>query len=294
MLIFKFCYSQYSSLSNNQNYFKKLIYFMLTNFLTYEFMQRAFLAGTLLAIAAPIIGIFMVVRRYSAISDTLSHVALVGVAFGLISGQSPLLVSILVASLAGVLIEIVRENKRIYGESVLVLVMSASLALVSILLSFRGGFGVSLSSFLFGSISTVSSSDIWAAGGILALVLGSVFWLYKPMLKTVFDENLAKISGTNTVFIRLWLVFLASLVVSSGIQIVGGLLVSSLVVIPVITALQYSLGFKNSLFLSVVFSVLSVWLGLILAYYQNLPSGGSIVVVSISFFVLSFLANWKK
>jgi zinc transport system permease protein len=75
---------------------------------------------------------------------------------------------------------------------------------------------------------------------------------------------------------------------------VGGLLVSSLVVIPVITALQYSLGFKNSLFLSVVFSVLSVWLGLILAYYQNLPSGGSIVVVSISFFVLSFLANWKK
>lgn len=267
---------------------------MITDFLAYEFIQRAFLVGTLLAIAAPIIGIFMVVRRYSAISDTLSHVALVGIATGLLIGQSPLFVSILVASLVGILIEIIRENKKIYGESVLVLVMSASLAIVSILLSFRGGFGVSLSSFLFGSISTVSIVNIWVAVAILALVLGSTLLLYKDMLRTVFDENLAKITGTNTVFIRLWLVFLASLVVSSGIQIVGGLLVSSLIVIPVITALQYSLGFKNSLLLSIVFSLLSVWLGLFLAYFQNLPSGGSIVIVSISFFVLSFLVNLKK
>lgn len=266
----------------------------MTNFLTYEFIQRAFLAGTLLAIVAPVIGIFMVVSRYSAISDTLSHVALVGVAVGLLSGQSPLLVGILVTSLAGILIEIIRQNKKIYRESILVLVMSGSLAVVSILLSLGGGFGVSLNSFLFGSISTISVIDLWSAFGILVLVLGSVWGFYKDMLKTVFDQNLAKISGTNTAFIRLWLVFLASLVVSSGIQIVGGLLVSSLVVIPVITALQYSLGFRNSLFLSVCFSVLSVWLGLVLAYYQDLPSGGSIVIINIGFFVLSYLVNLKK
>ena len=266
----------------------------MLEFLSYGFIQRAFLAGTLLAITAPVIGIFMVVRRYSAISDTLSHVALVGVATGLLLDQSPLIFSILVASLAGVLVEIFRQNKKLYGESVLVLVMSASLAIVSIMLTFSGGFGVTLSSFLFGSISTVSVTDIWWSVGILVLVLGSVLVFYKPMLRTVFDQNLAKISGTNTIFIRFWLVFLASLVVASGIQIVGGLLVGSLVVIPVITALQYSLGFKNTLFWGVCFSVISVWLGLILAYYQNLPSGGSIVAVNISFFVLSFLINLKK
>ena len=260
----------------------------------YEFFQRALFAGLLVAILSPLIGMFVVVRRYSALSDTLSHVALVGVAIGLITSFSPIFLGIIFSVIAGILIELLRGYKKVYTESALMLFLSGSVAVVSILISSFGGFKVSLSSFLFGSISTISNTDLYWIGGIFVVVSLLIGIFYKGFLQLSFSEDLAKISGVNVFWLRLLITVLASMVVAIGIQVVGGLLIGSLMVIPVITALQYRFGFQISHFLSVIFSVVALIIGFLVAFYFNVPTGGAIVLTNIALFIVSLGLNWRK
>jgi len=262
--------------------------------LQYQFFQRALFAGILVAILSPLIGMYVVVRRYSALSDSLSHVALVGVAIGLITSFSPIFLGIVFSVIAGILIELLRSYKKVYTEAALMLFLSGSIAVVSILISVFGGFRVSLSSFLFGSISTVTNNDLYWILGIFSLVIIIVAGFYNSFLQLSFSEDLAKISGVNVFWLRLLITVLASMVVAIGIQIVGGLLVGSLMVIPVITSLQYKLGFKASHMLAVVISVFALFVGFFAAYYLNIPTGGAIVITNITFFLISLVFNWRK
>lgn len=260
----------------------------------YEFFQRALFAGLLVSIISPLIGMFMVVRRYSALSDTLSHVALVGVAIGLITSFSPIFLGIVVAVIAGILIELLRSYKKVYTESALMLFLSGSIAVVSILISSFGGFKVSLSSFLFGSISTVTNSDLYWIVAIFAIVSLLITIFYQDFLQLSFSEDLAKISGVNVFWLRLLITVLASMVVAVGIQVVGGLLIGSLMVIPVITSLQYKLGFQLSHLLAVIFSVVALFIGFLAAFYFNIPTGGAIVLTNITLFIISLGINFRK
>lgn len=262
--------------------------------LQYQFFQKALLAGLLVAILSPLIGMYVVVRRYSALSDTLSHVALVGVAVGLITSVSPIFLGIVFSVIAGVLIELLRSYKKVYTESALMLFLSGSIAVVSILISSFGGFRVSLSSFLFGSITTVTDTDLYWILGIFCLVIIMVSWFYKGFLQLSFSEDLAKISGVNVFWLRLLITVLASMVVAIGIQIVGGLLIGSLMVIPVITSLQYKLGFRASHILAVAISVVALFVGFLAAFYYDIPTGGAIVLTNITFFVISLGINWRR
>jgi zinc transport system permease protein len=259
----------------------------------YDFMVRAFEAGIAIGIAAPLVGMFLVVRRYSLMADTLAHVSLAGVAIGLLLAINPIFSAIGLSLVAAGGIESLRNSKRIFGESVLALFLSGSLAVAVVILSIAKGFNANLFSYLFGSISTVSPSDLWITGVLAVVVLLDVFLLYKELFFVSFDEELAAASGLPVRRLNLAMVMLAALTVSLSIRIVGVLLIGALMVIPVISAMQYGKGFRTTLILSVIFSLISVIVGLFASYYLDLASGGAIVLVALFIFIVS-LAFTKR
>ncbi|OIO30295.1 metal ABC transporter permease [Candidatus Nomurabacteria bacterium CG1_02_43_90] len=255
----------------------------------YDFMVRAFEAGVAIGIVAPIIGMFLVVRRYSLLADTLAHVSFAGVAIGIFLSINPILSAIVLSVVAAFGIESLRNSGRIFGESVLALFLSGSLAVAVIILSLAKGFNANLFSYLFGSISTVSLSDLWVTLGLAVVVFLGVIIFYKELFFASFDPELAEASGLPVKRLNIMIVVLAAIAIALSIRIVGVLLIGALMVIPVVSAMQYGKGFRTTLMLSVFFSLLSVILGLFASYYFNLASGGAIVVIALIFFIASLL-----
>jgi len=260
----------------------------------YDFMLRAFVAGVAIAIIAPVIGQFLVVRRYALIADTLAHISLLGVAIGLLLGLNPILTAIVVSVLSAFGLEFLRSQKRLSGDTVLALTISGSLALAVVIIGMIKSTKVDFFSFLFGSITTVTATDLWVVLILGALILGIVFWFYKPLFAISFDEELAQTDGINVRAINLLLIILSAATVSIAMRIVGILLVSALMVIPVLTAFQFGKGFKKTMALAVGFSLLSVIVGLLSSFYLDLSSGGTIVIVAMMLFAGSLAVNSKK
>ncbi len=260
----------------------------------YDFMLRAFGAGLLIAVLAPVIGTFLVVRRYSLLADTLSHVSLVGVATGLLLNFNPVLGAVSAASLAAIGMEKLRERTKILSEAILALFLSGSLALALIILSFSTGLNAGIFSYLFGSIATVTAADIriMAIAGII--VLTATLSLFKQFFLISHDEEYATVSGLPVKILNLILMLLAAVTVSLSMRIVGVLLVGALMVIPVLTAMQSGKGFTRTLLLAVGYSLLSVAGGLFAAFYLNLPSGAAIVALALLLFGASLLSFRKR
>ncbi|KKT82064.1 MAG: metal ABC transporter permease [Candidatus Yonathbacteria bacterium RBG_16_43_6] len=259
----------------------------------YSFMVRAFEAGIAIAVIAPLIGMFLVVRRYSLLADTLAHTSLAGVAIGLLFRINPVLSAIILSVVASLGIEQLRASRRVFSESVLALFLSGSLALAVVILSLAKGFNASLFGYLFGSISTVSQTDVWIIVALAVMVFLNVVLLYKELFFVSFDEELAQASGLPVRRLNFTIVLLAAITVALSIRIVGVLLIGALMVIPVISAVQYGRGFRATLILSVIFSLLSVLIGLFTSYYFNLASGGAIVLVALVIFLLSLAVSKK-
>jgi len=260
----------------------------------YDFMVRAFVAGLVIAVIAPAIGIFMVIRRYSLMADTLAHISLVGVAIGILTGGDPIITATATSVITAVGIEKLRLNRKIFGESVLALFLSASLAVASVLISMAKGQSLNILSYLFGSITTVAATELFFIVGLGVVVLGTLFLIYKELFFISFDEEMARAGGINTKIFNLILIILAALTVTLSMRIVGVLLIGALMVIPVITAMQFGRSFKKTLFLAIGFSLVSVISGLFISYYLDLASGGTIVVVALALFLLSLLFNRKN
>ncbi|MEK7157997.1 MAG: metal ABC transporter permease [Patescibacteria group bacterium] len=257
----------------------------------YDFMIRAFLAGILIALIAPTIGTFLVVRRYSLMSDTLAHVSLVGVAIGVLLGLHPVLTAAGVTVLAALAMERLRRDHELFGESILALFLSGSLAIASVLLSFAHGWNMNLLSLLFGSISTVQTADLWVMGVLGFAVLGSIILFYKEFFLISFNEELAEASGLNVRGLNMLLVMFAAVTVAIAMRIVGILLIGALMVIPVMTAMLYRRSFQVTMMLAVGFSLAAVLAGITVSYYADLVSGGTIVVIALLVFFVSLGFN---
>lgn len=257
--------------------------------LQYNFIIRGLEAGIVIAVIAPLIGIFLVLRRFSLIADTLSHVSLAGVAIGLILKINPLATAIAAALISSVAIEKLRFSQKIFGESALALFLSGSLAVAVILLSLSHGFNVNIFNYLFGSIVTVKQEDLSVILLLGAVVLVSVVLFYKELVFISFDEEAAKVSGIPVARINTLLIILSALTVSLSIPIVGVLLISALIVIPVVSALQFKTGFVKTILIAQTISVFSVIAGIVISFYFDLASGGTIVFITLVFFVLSYL-----
>lgn len=266
----------------------------MLNFLQYGFMVRGLEAGLLIAIIAPLIGIFLVLRRYSLIADTLAHVSLAGVAVGLLLHVNPLITAMVATVSSSVAIERLRLSKHLYGETALSLFLSGGLATAVVLISLANGFNVDLFSYLFGSIVTVKNTDINIILSLSAVVIGLLFLFYKELVYISFDEEAARVSGIPTTFINTVFIMLAATTVALAIPIVGVLLVSALAVIPVVTALQLKKSFVKTILWAEVFSIFSVLSGIILSFYFNISPGGTIVLITLAIFTLVLVSKKTK
>jgi zinc transport system permease protein len=255
----------------------------------YSFMVRAFLSGILIAIMASSLGLFVVVRRYSMLSDSLAHISLLGVACGFLFSVSTVWSAIVITLIFSWLIEYLRQNHNLYSDSILSIFLSGSLAISIIIVSLSNSFNSSLFDYLFGSIVAVADEDIYAIAifGSLCLILLANF--YKKLIFMSFDEESAKAAGINTKYLNYLLVSLTAITIGLSIKIVGALLIGALMVIPTVSAMQFRVGFFATGAIAISISVISVIVGLFASYYLSMPSGATIVVVALLFFVTSLL-----
>lgn len=260
----------------------------------YDFMIRAFIAGIIIALLAPSIGIFLVAKRYSMLTDTLSHVSLVGVALGLLVGINPIVTAIVVSALAALGMEKLRHSKKIFGEATLTLFLSGGLALSLIIFSLSHGLDVNIFTYLFGSIATVTLPDLRLMAICGAGTLVIIGFLFKRFFITAYDEELAQASGLPIKLLNFILMVLAAIAISVSMRIVGALLVGALMVIPVLAATQFGKSFHTTFGYSLVISLIAVISGLFASFYLDLPSGAAIVLASLLLFAFSLVLNKKS
>ncbi|TBL79915.1 metal ABC transporter permease [Paenibacillus thalictri] len=256
------------------------------------FFQRALLGGALIGLTAPLMGVFLVLRRLSMIGDTLAHVSIAGVALGFLLGVYPVAVGLLFALLASFAIERLRKAYRTYAELSIAIIMSGGVALATLLFTFGKGFNMNVMSYFFGSVYTLDSTDLWVVAGVACLVLVVVLTNFKEMFLLFFDEDAAGVSGLPLRGYNILITMLTALVISVSIKIVGALLVSSLLTIPVACSLIVSRSFKNTVVLAVIFSELCVLGGLIAAGVWNWAPGATVVLLLIAVLICTLVGKW--
>jgi zinc transport system permease protein len=273
---------------------------MIEAIFQYEFLQNAVFTGLLIGIVAPLLGVFIVVRRLSLIADALSHVTLAGIAASLLLekrligffGLNPLYMGMAFSVAGSLLIEKLRSVYKHYQELAIPIILSSGIGLSVIFISLADGFNTDLFSYLFGSVSAVSRSDLWTVLGITLVVLVTIFLLYKELFLLSFDEEHAVASGIKAKTIHFIFIVLVALVIAASMRIVGILLVSSLMTLPVAASIRIAKGFKQTIAFSVLFGELSVIIGLILSYYLDLAPGGTIVMLAVLILIMAIV--WKK
>ncbi len=266
----------------------------------HDFMQYALITGLLIGFLAPLIGSFVVIRRLSLIADTLSHFSLAGLAIGLyfihILGitfiRDPLYLGMLFAVIGSIIIEILRSYYKNYKEISMPIVISLGTALSALFISLSGGFSSSVYNYLFGSILTVGRTFTIIIIAVTAVIVTLTILFFRQMVIISFDEAYARLLGIRVNRFQLVTTIVLALVVSLSIETVGVLLVSSLMIIPVAAAMKVGKSFKNTLFIAIIFSEISVLLGLWLSFEVGLPSGATIVLFNI--LILLIVALSKK
>lgn len=251
----------------------------------YAFMQNAFFVSICISILCPCIGIFLVLRRYSMIGDTLSHASLAGITIGLLTNQSPILGAFLFTSICGALIEFLRSYFKKYTDLILTIVLALSVGTAITVIS-SGKLHANADSFLFGSILTVTEFDIVMVLILSVISVAALILLYHQMLYIAYDEEAAQVAGVKVRLINYIFAVLVASAISVSIRIVGVLVLSSMIALPVATALQLGKGFKVTLIFSIVFSVVDIMAGLFLSYYLNVAPGGFTALVSVGVLVL--------
>src|SRR5437660_2189333 len=254
---------------------------MVFEILQYSFMQRALLSGVVVAVTCSVVGLFLVLRRQSLFGDALSHAAFGGIAVGLFTSIYPLWTALVISVLAALGITKLRQSTKIPPDAAVAVMLSSGLALGIVLIGLAGGFNLDLESFLFGSILLVSMQDQLMILVLSAVVLVIIFKLYTQFIYITFSEDQARVSGINVTRLNYLFIALASLAVISSLRLVGVLLISSLIVIPNITAMMFGKGFKKTALISILVAVSSVLLGIVVSYITNLAPGGVIVLLTI-------------
>lgn len=248
---------------------------------SYAFMQKAFIAGIIVGIICPVVGLFIALRRLALVADALSHLCLSGVAAALFAGTHPVLTASAFAVGGGLLLERLRVAYKDYAELSLAIILSGGIALAAVLMGLAGGFNANFMGYLFGSLVVMNPADVWVIAGIGGLVLVMVALFYKELFYATFDEEAAEVSGIPVRLLGMGFMILTALTIAVAMRIVGILLVSSLMILPVAASLRLAASFRSALGLSILFSELSVFLGLIISFYMDLPPGGTIILASI-------------
>ena len=253
---------------------------------SYSFMVRALFIGGLVALCSSVLGVVLVLKRYSMIGDGLSHVSFGAMAIALAFNQAPLYIAIPVVMVAAYLLLRISENSKVKGDAAIGLVSSSSVAIGIIINTLEGGSNIDLNSYMFGSILAINKVDavLYIVVGIIILLAFMVFYHY--IFAITFDENFAKATGIKVEIFKTLLAVLTALTIVIGMRIMGTLLISSLIVFPAITSMRVAKKFNVVLILAVIISMVSYFIGMVASFMLEIPSGASIVVVNLVMFII--------
>jgi zinc transport system permease protein len=259
----------------------------MLDLLSQDFMVRALIAAAATGLAAPAIGTFLVQRRLSLMGDGIGHISVTGVALGLLTGTSPTLTAVAVAIVGAIAIELIRASGRASGDVALALIFYGGLAGGLMLVSIGGDGVASLQTYLFGSLLSISSGDVWVSVTLAGLVIALCLALLPQLFSVSNDEDFARTSGLSVRSYNVLISVLAAVSVSVAMRTVGLLLVSALLVIPVATAQQFSRGFRSTMYAAMAAGLLASLAGVTTSWYADVPPGSSIVLIALLGFTVT-------
>ncbi len=257
----------------------------------FQFMIRALAVGVFVSLSAASLGSILVLKRYAMIGHGLAHVAFGAVAIGLLTQQQPLLIAMPIVVGVSLLILKVNDATDVHADASIGLAATVSMAIGTVLASVRGGFRVELNSYLFGSILTVQTLDLWLSGLFTVILLGFMALFYYDLFALTYDENYARVSGVRTLWLNRMIAVMTGIIVVLGIRLVGTILISSFIVFPTIIAMQFNRGFKTTMVVAMGLSLVTVIVGLLASYVYNTPSGSTIVLVHAVVFVMVYVSR---
>lgn len=255
--------------------------------LSYDFIIKALVAGSLIGLTCSILGVFLVLKKFSLIGDGLAHVSFATVAIALFLGQAPLIFSIPLVTLSSLIILKITEKTGAYADSSIGMVSSFFIALGVMIASISNGFNVDLYSYLFGSILSINNYEVIMSLVLSIIVIIAIILYYHDLFASIYDEDFAKVSGIKTKFMNYFLSILTSITVVLGIRVVGTMLVSSLIIFPASSALQISKSFKRTLLIAAFFGTTSVIFGIFASYIIDIPASSAIVFINTLYFIFS-------
>ena len=259
---------------------------VLGSMLSYDFMIRAIIVGSLVSLCSTLLGTSLVLKRYSMIGDGLSHVGFAALAIAYALQLAPMSVSIPICVIAACFLLQLEENSKIKGDAATALLCSGALAVGVMTISLTTGMNTDVCNYMFGSILAISPSDMRLSVILSVVVLFLYIFFYPRIFAVTFDENFAKASGTNTRFYNMVLALLTSITIVLGMRMMGTLLISSLIVFPSITAMRVCKNFLGTIILASILSLFGFFVGMTLSFFYRIPTGASIVVIDIVLFFL--------
>ena len=256
---------------------------------SYPFMQRALLAGLMIATCAALVGVSLVLRKHSMIGDGLSHTAFSAFALATVFGFAPLYFALPIVVAASFFVLHLSRNRKIHGDAAIAVLSASSLALGTMAISLSKGVNIDLNSYLFGSILAVSWADVVISAVLTVLVVILYLFAYHRIFAITFDEEFARSVGVKTGVYDAIFAAICSVVVVLGMRLLGSLLISSLIIFPALSAMRICRTFKGIVFASVIISTFAFVFGLILSYLLATPTGATVVMVNLFVLISTIL-----
>lgn len=264
---------------------------VLAEMLSYPFIVRALIGGLCISLCASLLGVSLVLKRYSMIGDGLSHVSFGALSVAVAFGWAPLAVSIPVVVVAAVLLLRITGNGKIKSDAAIAMISAGSLAVGIIVTSLTTGMTTDVSSYMFGSILAMSREDVYLSIILSVIVLGMFVFCYNKVFAVTFDESFAKATGVNVSAYNMIIAVLTAVTIVLGMRMMGAMLISSLVIFPALTSMRIFKSFRGVMISSGIVSVVCFFVGLVLSYLYSIPAGASVVVVNMAVFGLFFVAQ---
>jgi len=264
----------------------------LFDLFSYQFFQNALIGGIIVAIVCGLVGLFLILKKEAMIGDGLSHTAFGGIAIGLLIGINPLLTALGVSILAVFILSYMRRKKIATSDSATAVMLALGFSTGLIIISIAGGFNIEIFNYLFGSILTITPTDLLLVSGLSTFVLLFIGFFRRELLSMIFDEEDSKIRGIPTNYLTIIFDLLTAITIVLSIKVIGTILVVALLVIPGMCALKLNLSFKKTLLSTALFSTLSTTTGIIISAIFNVVTAGIIVFVLVTFFLLTLI--YKK
>ncbi|MDR3345023.1 MAG: metal ABC transporter permease [Oscillospiraceae bacterium] len=265
---------------------------VLFEMFSYKFLVRAVVVGLLVALCAALLGVSLVLKRYSMIGDGLSHVGFGTLAIATALNAAPLTVSIPVVVLAAFLLLRISENSKIKGDAAIALISTGSLAIGVVVISLTTGMNTDVCNYMFGSILAMSKSDVNLSIALAAVVLTLFVLFYNKIFAVTFDENFAQATGTKTGLYNMLIAFLTAITIVLGMRMMGALLISSLIIFPALTSMRVCKKFRSVTICSAIVSVVCFFIGVVGSYIYAAPTGASVVIVNIAAFLLFWVIKF--